>query len=219
MSYLEYFDTSVMEVMVRALFLSHHRNQAAYDPAIGNTPTSFGVSAWQSNMFFLEQGLGSIIDAEVHRSGGSFHVAFPTCRVSFYKFGSSANARAANFRLDGQRSLKRQSIVENNQMSLFGYTMDRSAQPIKMPEIVVVYSGNADEGLLEVHVGAPISFDRAQDGWLWLEQVYMKDEPGSDSIQVGAPTPTPTTPAYTEMKPPIVNVEVLPDDGKEMPNG
>jgi hypothetical protein len=217
MSYLDFFSARVMEIIVRALFMSHDRNRANFDPGIGNTPTSYGVSAWQSNMFYLEQAFGEVMNAVVNRSGSSFDVTLPTCRISFYKFGSSPKDRAADFRLDGRRSRKRQTIVESNQLSLFNYTMNRNAERVKVPEIVVAYSGNPEDALLEVHVGAPISSERTEDGWLWLEQVYMKDEPGSDALVIETPPSTPTTPSFTQMPQPVVEVEELPEERKDQP--
>lgn len=217
MSYIHYFSQEIMEEIVRALIDSHDSNRLAYDPSIGNTPTSFGVSTWQSNMFYLERRLGATVGVEVIRRGNHFHIKLPTCRISIYKFGSRLGSSAADFRLDGQRSKKRSLILENNVISLFNYTMDGNSQPVKVPELVAAYSGNPEDGLLEVHIGAPISSERTQDGWLWLEQVYANDEPGSASISVDNPTPTPRTPTYTHMKAPVVTVEELPGDEKEMP--
>jgi len=213
--YQDFFPAWVMEIAVKALFTAYDRNRANFDPGIGNTRTSYGVSIWQSAMFYLERAFGEVPDAEVHRSGSVFDITLPTCRISFYKFGSGPEDRAGDFRLDGQRSRKRRNIVENNQLSLFHYTMDRNAAPVR--EIVVVHSGNPEDGLLEVHVGAPISADRAQDGWLWLEQVYMKDEPGSEGLVTVSTPPTPTMPAFTQMPPPVIEIEELPDEREDQP--
>jgi len=217
LSYLDYFDAFVMEVIVRALYASYDRNVLAFDPEIGNTSMSFGVSTWQSSMYFLEQGFGSVVGAEVHRSGSAFHIKLPNCRISFYKFGSSMKDRAEDFRLNGERSRKRLLIVENNQMSLFNFTMDREAQPVAVPEIVVVHSGNPDEGFLQAWVGAPISSDRAEAGWLWLEQVYTKDNEdfGLSGVHIDPTPPPPSTPTFKDMAQPTVTVEEMPEESTE----
>jgi hypothetical protein len=209
-TYPKYFAEFIARLIVKALYDAYENNRLNYDPTIGNSPTSYGVSVWQSLMFYLEDAFGIVIGAEVFRSGSSFHITLSTCRVSFYKFGSGGDSRAEDFRLDGQRSRKRQSIVENNQLSLFNYTMTGSAQPVNVPELVVVHSGNPFAGMLEVHVGAPISSERAEDGWLWLDKVYDSEQPNAVTSSTEGVTP-PTTPTFREMSEPEVDVELHPE--------
>jgi hypothetical protein len=207
--YLDYFDGDIKDLMVAAIRRAYDVNVLAHDPAIGNTAVSFGVSTWQSSLHFLELAFTEVPGAQVHRVGSAFHLKLPTCRVSFYKFGGSREAKAEEFRLDG--SVKRETIIEKNQLSLFNYTMNSEAQPVAVPEIVVVHSGNPEEGCLEIHIGAPISADRAEDGWLWLDQVYDKDDGdfGGSGVGIDAPTPTPT-PAFQDLPEPNIAVEELP---------
>ena len=214
MRYRDYFDDLVLGTIVDALRAAYDRNMLAFDAEIGNTSVSFGVSTWQSSLFFLERGFGSVIDAQVHRSGSVFYITLPSCRLSFFKFGVSSEDDAGSFRLDGQRSRTRKLIVQTNQLSLFGFTMDRSAEPVSVPEIVVIHSGNFLDGLLEVHIGAPISSESSEDGWLWLDQVYRRhEESGSSDIHFTAPTrPAQTTTAFRDMPQPTISVEGLPNE-------
>jgi hypothetical protein len=212
MSYLDYFDPHVKDIIVGALRTAYDRNVLAFDPEIGNTPVSFGVSTWQSTLHYLELGFGSMVGADVHRVGSAFHIKLPGCRVSAYKFGSTKKAKAKDFRLDGSR--KRKLIIENNQMSLFNYTMNSDAQPVAVPEIVVVHSGNFEEGLLEVFIGAPISADRAEDGWLWLDKVYDKDDGdfGGSGARIDTPPPISPTPTFKDLPQPNLTVEEMPEE-------
>jgi len=208
-SYLDYFDGQTKDIIVAALRAAYDRNVLAHDPEIGNTAVSFGVSTWQSSLYFLEIAFGSIVGAEVHRVGSAFDIKLPNCRVSFYKFGSTKTVKAEDFRLAG--SVTRQTIIENNQMSLFNFTMTSEAQPVAVPEIVVVHSGNFEDACLEIYVGAPISADRAEDGWLWLEKVYDKDDGdfGGSGVRIDAPAP-PTTPTFKDLPQPNLTVEEMP---------
>lgn len=208
MSRPDFLSDHEIELIVQALHNAYESNRISYDEEIGNTPTSFGVAVWQSSLFFLEREFGSVIDAKVHRSGSNFWIELPSCRLYFYKFGSRMVDSAEEFRLDGERSQTRSRIVEHNQqMSLFGYTMDSDAQPVNVPELIVVHSGNPRQGLLQVHVGAPISSQRDEDGWLWIEQVYEKDL--SETAQ---PPARPTTPSFSELEVPEIDVEVRFDE-------
>jgi hypothetical protein len=112
-NYFEYFDPHTKEAMVGALRTAYDRNMLADDPEIGHTSVSYGVSTWQSSLHYLERAFGAVAGAEVHRAGSAFHVKLPTCRLSFYKFGTSRRHKIEDFWLAG--SLKRRTIIENNQ--------------------------------------------------------------------------------------------------------
>jgi hypothetical protein len=98
-------------------------------------------------------------------------------------------------------------------VSLFGYMMNSEAQPVSVPELVVAHSGNFEDSCLEIFIGAPISADRAEDGWLWLEKVYDKHDGdfGGDGVRTERPRPPdPPTPGFKDLPPPNVTVEEIP---------
>jgi hypothetical protein len=206
---------SVIELIIKATRDAYDQNRRNFDPSIGNTAMSYGVSVWQSLDFNLERAFGSVIGAEVYRNGCQFSIKLPTCRLSFYKFGSNMQEDPSAFRLNGKRSKTRKRIVKSNQLSLFFLANDISEEETPVPELVAIHSGNAFQGFLQMHVGAPISEKRNEKGWLWLEPIYTK-APAIEGI-LASEQPASTTPRFDEMPAPNVNIEALQklDDTKE----
>jgi hypothetical protein len=207
----EFFGPDIVERIVRALFTAYEVNRVNFDPLIGHTPLSFSIDVWQSSLYFLEQSFGEVVGVAVDRRGNRFCIHFATCTLYFYKFGSHAEDDAGAWRLNSAKSATRKRIVETNHlMSLFNYTMGKDAQPVTVKELVVVHSGNPGAGLLQVHVGTPISSKRYEDGWLWRVPLY--------AAEAAIEEPLPPLPArFDQMDIPDIEVEARFDEMPETP--
>lgn len=197
-SYRDYLTEADIEKIVGCLGAAYYDNGGEYyRPEVGNTNLSFAIAAWQSSVFRLKEAFPRIEGVqECIQERNVFYIRFKNCRLAFFKFHFTDNAYA--FRLHGTSEHRARIVTSNEQLMLF-------SEPLR--NLIVIHTGTPDEGLLEAHIGAPVSAERTGDGWVWRDQIFNQETDGAYQPSGRPPKVEP----FNELEQPEVDVEPMPE--------
>jgi|HubBroStandDraft_5_1064220.scaffolds.fasta_scaffold03141_8 hypothetical protein len=197
-SFRDYLTDRDIEIIVACLGAAYYDNGGEYyRPEVGNTNLSFAIAAWQSSIFNFERAFPKIEGVqECVRDGNVFYIKFKSCRVSFFKYHFTTHAHT--FRLHGTSANRAHIVSANEQLMLF-------SEPLR--NLIVIHTGTPEEGLLEVHIGAPVSAERTGDGWVWRDQIFNQETDGAYQPSGRPPKVEP----FNELEQPEVDVEPMPE--------
>jgi hypothetical protein len=174
-TYPEYLPEGAIEKIIAALGDAYYDNGGEwFRPEVGNTTLSFAIAAWQSSLHNLKKAFPTI-DGEQQcvKIGNVFFIQFPKCRIQLFKFRPLESADG--FRLVGSSRNREDLVGRNEQMALF---------QLPVRDLIVIHTGTPDDGLLEVHIGAPLSPKRTDDSWIWRDEVFNQALDGTYSRNV-----------------------------------
>ncbi len=156
----------IEELMLGAIVRAYEvRSGDGHRIELGDNPMTFGMNIRFSIERFIEEALQSRSDITISRPLGSFQMRRHGYSFHFYKFGMHASDDVDNMRLDSSET--KINIVAENQLVLPGI--------VDLKQLIVAHSGNPDDGLVSVYVGAPKGLGTDGSPWAWRHPIYTQD--------------------------------------------
>jgi hypothetical protein len=160
----------------------------------GDNAMTFGMNVRFSIEKFVDDAFARDSQVVIARPAGSFQAAFAGHLYHFYKFGSDASDSVDA--LDFDDSETKMNIVAYNQMSLPGIP--------DMRHLIVAHSGNPEDGLLEIYVGAPDALGHDGSPWAWRYCIHSDERVAQRAKQNDAVSDS--RPSFLDQPEPPVNV-------------
>jgi len=163
---LKLMDEPFGRKMLASIARSYEVRRHTHDESIGDNAMTFGMNVRFTVEKFLEDELATHPGLTIARPMGSFQIAYREHIFHFYKFGMHVNDSIDNLSLDD--STTKINLVIDNQMSLPGIPTLR--------HWIVAHSGNPQQGLIEVYIGAPNTLGEHGSPWAWRQRLFSIHE-------------------------------------------
>ena len=206
----------------------YRMNGDRHDETVGDDRITFGQLTFRNSWAQIEQALRSSgLQVWTSRPRGSLTIHTPGRDLKVYRGGSDERFAIENYDPESG-SLTRQQIAENNtyQLSLFEPSPPRDGRAgidvrLSPRDWFIVHSGNPDDGLLKVWIGAPlIPENPSQSPWsfvLPLPDLCAERGCGGHHPDSGVsiePSPhQPNSPSYDQIAEPNVRIERITAHG------
>ena len=220
--------TGFLHEIYHTLVEVYRINGERHDEAVGDDRITFGQLTFRNSWAQIEQALrGFGLQVSTSRPRGSLTIHTPARDLKVYRGGSDERFAIENYDPESG-SLTRQQIVENNtyQLRLFEPSPpmgDGACIDVRLcPRVwFIVHSGNPEDGLLKVWIGAPlIPENPSQSRWSFvLPLPNFCAERGcgghlSDSGVSIEPSPhQPNGPSHDQLAEPNVRIERITAHG------
>jgi hypothetical protein len=181
-------------VMLNAIKRAYNLRANGHRPGDGDNATTFGMNVRFSIEKFFEDAVIHNGAVSISRPAGSFQAVHLGHVYHFYKFGSNPSDSVDDLELDNSET--KINIVAHNQLSLPGIP--------DLRDLIVAHSGNPEDGLLEVYVGAPNGLGHDGSPWAWRVCAYSA-EGVPQKVQKIAPA-VKLQPSFLEQPEPSVKV-------------
>ena len=210
-----------------AIAETYRINSERHDEAVGDDNMTFAQLMYRNSWAQAEQALESYDGVRTSRPRGSLTIHTPGRDLKVYRGGSDEHFSIESYDPE-TGSLTRQEIAENNaqQLSLFEQDPlsddDEHIDARLSPKTwFIVHSGNPDDGLLRIWIGAPTRpEDPSQSPWsfvLPLPDLCAEQGCGGHRPDSGVslePSPhQPQGPSYDQIPEPEIRVEPITEHG------
>ncbi|MGB6057594.1 MAG: hypothetical protein WBF71_04960 [Microthrixaceae bacterium] len=203
--FLQLLDTpepqKFVDELIGALAEVYRFNADRLEPEMGDDDQWFGFSVYRNGWYRIEVRVGPLIGVRTSRPNNSLQISVDGgVRFHVYRGGKDEKYDIYTYDLNSGTPTKI-SLAKNNdrQLSLFEEVLpEEGDHSWRLSDLVIVHSGNAEDGLTGVWVGAPVT--EAADGsqWAWVLQLYFPHEesdrgakPENDSMQRFSDAPEP----------------------------
>lgn len=210
--HLELMVAELSDFAVPVLQHTYDINANRHDPLIGDDAVTFAVAIYRNSWHQMEQAAGAIEGWTSSRPDGSLVLCRGPYRLHVYRHASDESAHLDDFRLDSAKaSLTKLGIAEANrdQLTLDLEFAQDSAEPgdvSDLTELVIIHSGNPDDGCCGVWVGAPVTLDQATGSpWAWIVPLWLIDRPAADGLNGAASDQT----RHDELAEPTIALELV----------
>jgi len=156
-----YFGRTILSAIKKA----YQVRSDGHRPDDGDNAMTFGMNVRFSIEKFIEESFPQGGDVAISRPLGSFQLAYRGNLYHFYKFGMNAGDRVDALTFDD--SVTKVNIVADNQLALPGIP--------DLRHLIVAHSGNPEDGLLEVYLGAPNALGTEGSPWAWRHCVFAAE--------------------------------------------
>lgn len=153
----------------------YRMNGDRYDESVGDDMGSFGFNVYKTSWHQLEKVLPGFDSAlSTLRPNNSLTVFTPGPQMKVYRGGANENFDIESYDLESGSMTKRRIPARNTkQLSLFEQESesngDEEVGVLDVDGWVIVHSGNPDEGLLGIWIGAPrIPSDEDPSTWAFI---------------------------------------------------
>jgi len=153
------------EAVLSAIKKAYQIRSDGHRPGDGDNAMTFGMNVRFSIEKFVEASLAQSREVGISRPAGSFQIAYRNHLYHFYKFGMDAGDSVDDLNFDDSET--KINIVADNQLPLPGIP--------DLRHLIVAHSGNPEDGLLEVYIGAPNALGTQGSPWAWRHCVFAAE--------------------------------------------
>lgn len=203
------------DIVVPIVRRAYDINAGRHDEVVGDDAVTFGIGVYRNSWFLVEESLRPIDGWRTARPDGSLLISGHGFRIHIYRLGHDERVDLDTFRLDeADHSKTKQSIAQiNGQLAMaFDGGTDRSIAGTEpdLRDLVIVHSGNADDGCCGVWVGAPIASDHVVvSPWAWVAPFWIVERP--DELP-DTDADLAAVARHDELPEPVIEVEPVDDE-------
>ena len=159
------FPAGFGKAILSAIKRAYRVRSDGHRPDDGDNAMTFGMNVRFSIEKFVEDSFPKDGEVAISRPAGSFQIAFQSHLYHFYKFGMNTGDSVDALTFDDSET--KINIVADNQLALPGIP--------DLRHLIVAHSGNPEDELLEVYIGAPNALGTEGSPWAWRDCVYAAD--------------------------------------------
>lgn len=153
------------KAILSAIKKAYRLRSDGHRPDDGDNAMTFGMNVRFSIEKFVEDSFPIACEVAISRPAGSFQIAFRCHLFHFYKFGMNTGDSVDALTFDDSET--KINIVADNQLALPGIP--------DLRHLIVAHSGNPEDELLEVYIGAPNALGTEASPWAWRHCVFAAE--------------------------------------------